>query len=351
MYEHEKCGETWLVYWQLVYDTKYISFLTVPLSDTEISADEVSEEVSSTINVIIGLCLGLSLPIGVGTIFMVAWLMSSSLKNLARAVNEIAVTPEREIIFPKCGIFLSSELEMILTNLKRLLAALRFGNLKWNKSKPELELDNILELEKVMVELQNHTGLGVVKNNHANVLRQMATRRKEEASNLLTQAASIYISAIDMARKASNINSEDFIPRSSDPGNEMTNLNTEDTNPKVLSRMVGLALVRLDQCLLDENGNYLQEAMDIFERVIENYWKIDDWKGLAILGYLITSHQMAVKRPTVFHEVVGNSNFKSQTGLQKYIEVSGKLVPSDYGAVCKLCYNIWWMGGKVNFIL
>jgi len=351
MYEHDKCGETWLIYWQLVSDTKYISFLTVPLSDTEIPADIVWEEVTSTINVIVGLCVGLSLPIGIGILFTVAWQMSSSLKNLARAVNEIAVAPESDITLPKCGIFHSSELVMILTNIKRLLAALRFGNVEWNKSKPELELDNILELEKVMLELQNHTGLGVVQNNHGNVLRQIAARRKVEASSLLTQAASIYMSAIDKARNPSNISNGDLIFPSSNPDIQMTNLNTEDTNAKALSRMLGLALVRMDQCLLDVNQNYLQEAKGIFEKVIKNYEKIDDWKGLATLGYLIASHQMAVKTPSLFREVVGNSNFKSQKGLRKYIQFSGKLVLSDYSSVCKLCYNIWWMQGIVNFII
>jgi len=257
--------------------TEYISFLTVPLSDTEIPADKVWAKVSYTINVMVGLCVGLSLPLGVGILFIVSWLMSSSLKNLAKAVNKIAVAPENNIILPKSGFFHSSELVMILTNMKRLLAALRFGNPEWNNSKLDLELNNILELEKVMLQLQNHTGLGVVQNNHANILRQMARRRKEEANDLLSRAASIYMAAIDKARNVSNINDGNFIPPiSSNPAIQMTNLNAESTNPKVLSRMLGLALVHMDQCLLEVGQNHLKESIDIFEKVMENYEKMDD---------------------------------------------------------------------------
>lgn len=72
---------------------------------------------------------------------------------------------------------------------------------------------------------------------------------------------------------------------------------------------------------------------------------------MAILGYLITSHEISVKSPNIFQDLVATSNLKSQTGLQKYLQFSGKLVPSDYSAVCKLCYNIWWIRGKLNFIL
>lgn len=295
-----------------------------------------------TIEVMVGLCVGLALPLGIGILFIVAWMMSSSLKNLARAVNEIAVAPESNIILPKSGFFHSSELVTILTNMKRLLAALRFGNPKWNKSKHDLELNNIIELEEIMIKLHNLGGLGVVQNNHANILRQMARRSKDEASDMLSQAASLYKSAIEKANNVTGIENVDFIPPvSSTPAIEMTKLISESTNSKVLSRMLGLALVHMDQSLLEGKHDQLDEAVGIFERVIETYDKVENWKGLAILGYLIASHEMSGKNSDNFYELVKNSTLKSQKALKKYVKFSGKLISSDYNAVCKLCYNIW----------
>jgi len=259
-----------------VSGTEYIAFLTVPLNDTEIPADKVWDEVSTTIGVMVGLSVGLALPLGIGFLLIVAWMMSSSLKNLARTVNEIAVAPENDIILPKSGLFHSSELVMILTNMKRLLAALRFGNLEWNKSKLDLELQNILELEEVMLKLQNHTGLGVVQNNHANILRQMASRRKDEARDLLSQAASLYKSAIENAKNPSGIQTDCNTKQTTNPSIKMTNLNSVSTNSKVLSRQLGLAIVHMDQSLLETNEDQLDESLAIFENVLEEYAKVEN---------------------------------------------------------------------------
>jgi len=352
MYEHNKCGVTNLIYWQLVSGTEYIAFLTVPLNDTEIPAEKVWEEVSTTIGVMVGLCVGLALPLGIVFLLIVAWMMSSSLKNLARTVNEIAVAPEKNIILPKSGFFHSSELVMILTNMKRLLAALRFGNLEWNKSKLDLELQNILELEEVMLKLQNHTGLGVVQNNHANILRQMAKGRKDEARELLSQAASLYKSAIENAKNVSGIQSVDCnTTLSNNLSIKMTNLNSVNTTSKVFSRQLGLAVVFMDLSLLETNQDQLDESLAIFESVIDEYDKVENWKGLATLGYLIACHEISRKSSSKFNTVVKNSISKSQNGLKKYVRFSGKLISSDYIAVCKLCYNIWWTGGEVNYLL
>jgi len=278
--------------------------------------------------------------------------MSSSLKNLARTVNKIAVAPENNIPLPKAGFFHSTEVVMILKNMKWLLAALRFSNPDWNKSELDRELDNIIELEEIMRKLNNLNGLGVVQNNHANLLRRMARRTKEKASHLLILAESHYESAIENARNVSNIkNAEVDSPERSNPAIQMTHLNIGNTNAKVLSRMLGLALVHMDQSLLDIDHNKLNKSIDIFRTVIEIYGKEDNWKGLAILGYLITSHKVCERSPAIFCELVENANLKSQKGLVEYLTFSGKLILSDYTAVCKLCYNIWWCGRDVNYIL
>lgn len=350
MYEHKKCGETYLIYWQLVKGTEYISFLTVPLSETEIPAEKVREQVSKTIEVMVGLCVGLSLPLGVGILFLVSWMMSSSLKNLVRAVNEIAVSPENYIVLPKSRFFHSSELVMILTNMKRLLASLRFANPEYNKSDLDLELANILELEDVMRKLNNQNGLGVVENNHANVLRQLAKSRKDEASHLLSLAETYYKAAIEKASIVSSINDVDS-PVSSNPAIQMTNLNSGSTNTKVLSRMLGLALVHMDQILLETGHDRLNQTIDIFEKVLKIYYEKENWKGLATQGYLIATHELCGKSPALFHELIKNSNLKSLTCLQRYLKFSGKLIPSDYSDICKLCYNIWWIRGEINYIL
>jgi len=350
MYEHKKCGETYLIYWRLVKGTEYISFLTVPLSETEIPAEKVRDQVSKTIEVMVGLCVGLSLPLGVGILFLVSWMMSSSLKSLVRAVNEIAVSPEDYIVFPKPRFFHSSEVVVILTNMKRLLASLRFANQEYNKSDLDIELANILELEDVMRKLNNQNGLGVVENNHANVLRQLARRRKDEASNLLSRAEAYYKAAIERARIVSSINDVD-VSFSSNPAIQMTKLYSGNVNTKVLSRMLGLALVHMDQILLSIGQDKLNQALDIFENVLKIYYEKENWKGLATLGYLIATHELSVKSPALFHEVIANTNLKSQTCLQRYLKFSGKLIPSDYSAVCKLCYNIWWIEGEMNYIL
>jgi len=131
----------------------------------------------------------------------------------------------------------------------------------------------------------------------------------------------------------------------------MTNLMSESTNTKVLSRMLGLALVYMDRTLLEFSQDRLNQSIYILEKVLKIYDEKENWKGLAILGYLITSHELSGKNRALYHGLIANSNLKSQQCLQKYLKFSGKLIPSDYSAICKLCYNIWWIGGEMNYIL
>lgn len=203
-----------------------------------------------------------------------------------------------------------------------------------------------------MLELGNLNGLGVLQNNHANILRQMASSRKGEASFLLSRAVSLYKSAIEKAISLSRIGNVDSSPPVCyKSGIELTILNSESDNTKVLSRMLGLALVYMDQSLSKVDDDQLNESLDIFKRVLEIYDKDENWKGLAILGFLVTSHKISETRRTIFHEIVGNANSKSQKSLEKYVRFSGKLISSDYSALFKLCYNIWWFGGDINYIL
>jgi len=191
-----------------------------------------------------------------------------------------------------------------------------------------------------MRKLNNHKGLGVVQNNHANVLRQLARSSKGDARELLSQAEDLYKAAIEKARNVSNTKNVDVdMSVSSNPAIQMTNLNSGSTNPKVPSRMLGLALLYMDQHLLIGHGR-LNDSTYIFKKVLKIYEEMKNWKGLANLGYLITSHEISERIPAIFHEVVAEANLKSITGLQRYLKFSGKLIISDYNAICKLCYNI-----------
>jgi len=185
--------------------------------------------------------------------------------------------------------------------MKRLLAALRFSNVKWNKSILQVELDNILELEKIMLELDNSKGLGVIQNNHANLLRKMAVKHKEQATDFLRQAEKCYESAVENARSVTSGSNESVeVNDKLNYTTTITNLEKDDDlNPKLLSRRLGLALVYMDKSLYQIEVQTVKEIIDICNSVIRSYVKLEDWKGLANLGYVITSHELQRKNPEI----------------------------------------------------
>jgi len=218
--------------------------------------------------------------------------------------------------------------------MKRLLAALRFGNEKWNQSVLSRELENIVELEEIMEELKNLNGLGVLQNNHANLLRKMAMKEKDRTNDLLDQAENYYKLAIENALAQA----ENYYKLAIENA-KITNKN-DSSNSKVLSRRLGLALVYMDKSLQKIDVQTVQKTVDTFSDVISIYEKLEDWKGLANLGYVITSHGLQRKNPEILWDVVADANAKALGLLKLYLKFSGELIPSDHSAICKLCYNI-----------
>lgn len=313
--EHTKCGKEHLLAWNRVEKTDYILFLSVPLSDVSATADAAIKAVMMAIEIVVGLCVGLAYPAVLGFLFVVAFSMSKLLKKLVKVINQIANTPEADITLPKAGFFDVAELISIIKNVTRLLAALRFGNVNWTKGDLDLEISNCRYLEVVMREVNNLSGHGVVLNNKGNALRKLSRRRKDQQITLLKQACSCFMQAIEISKKV---------------GGEET---------RQASRFVGAGLTLMDIIVTKKNLENFEEAMNMFSSARKLYLNQESWKGLANMGFLITTHEGSSTFHNNFFGLIEAVSADCTETLKSYLKFSKELKQQDFDSICRFCYT------------
>jgi len=240
--------------------------------------------------------------------------MSKLLKKLVKVINQIAIAPEANITIPTAGCLDVAELVSIVENVNKLLAALRFGNVAWNKGDFDLEISNCRYLEVVMREINNLSGSGVVLNNKGNALRQLARTSKDREIILLEQAYSCYTEAIEIAKKAG--------------GEEM----------KQASRSLGAGLIQMDKMLSQKNLDSFEEAINMFRNAHQLYLDCQSWKGLAKIGFLIVTHEASSRFLNQFSGLVQEICGDCIKMLRSYLQFSKEFKQQDFNSICHFCY-------------
>jgi len=298
-----------------VEKTDYILFLTVPMDDISATADAAVSAVMEGIAIVTGLCVGLAYPAVFGFLFIVAYSMSNLLKKLVKVTDQIAIASEADITIPKARCFDIAELVSIIKNVNRLLAALRFGNVKWTNGDLDVEISNYRYLEVAMREVYNLSGQGVVLNNKGNALRQLARKRKGEAITLLEQASSCFKEAIEIAKK----------------------VGCEET--RQAHRFLGAGLIQMDKIVLLNNLECFEDATNMFHNAHKLYIDQQSWQGLSKMGFLIATHEGRSKFQNHFLgmlEAMLNDCIKI---LKSYLQFSKQFKEQDFNSICHLCYT------------
>lgn len=271
MEEQMKCGQKHWLLWQHVEGTEYIAFLTVPLSDITRKADETQRSIEVQISLSIGLCTGASGAAALLFLVMVAAAASKTVGGLVRLVGDIAHSQNYDVILPGLSMWHSKELTSIITSIRHLLIALRFGNPDCHRGDSTLELQDISDAEKLMRDTGNTRGLGVVLNNKAGVHRRLAlesqqSKNQKLRSTELQEAVAIYEEAVQLAR------------------------NEIEEQDRLGTRLLGLGLTYLD--LAEENPAMLEKALACFNEALGILKKAGSWRTLTQLASSLVHHPM-----------------------------------------------------------
>jgi len=324
---YKKCGKESLLAWNWIEETEYILFLTVPMEDISATADAAASTVMKAIEIVIGLCIGLAYPAVFGFLFIVAYSMSNLLKQLVKVTNEIAIAPEADITIPKTRFFDVAELVSIVKNINRLLAALRFGNAKWNKGDLNLDIANCRYLEVALRDVYNLSGRGVILNNKGNALRQLARKNREEQVSLLEQASSCFMEAFEISKKVG--------------GEEIRQAN----------RLFGAGLIQMDKIVLLKNLEGFDDTMNMLHSAQKLYVDQQNWQGLSRMSFLITTHAGSSEFQNHFLGTVEAMLLDCIGILKSYLQFSKALKDKDFNSICHLCYVAWWVGRKKDLCL
>jgi len=337
--EYTKCGEKHLLLWHHVGDV-YIVFLTLPLADITQKADDSQAAIEVVILVSVCICVGCCGLLSLVFLIFIATTSSKAVGGLSGAINQIAHHENYDVTLPAKSAFHSKELATILENVHRMLVALRFGNEQWHHGSVEMQFSNFAEVEKVMQEVANQKGVGVVLNNKGNLwLNNMnnpeLAKRWEwmfhDAANSkcpqLASAHACFEIAIDIVRGV--------------PGEE----------ERLGTRLCSLGLTSLEQASFQQAASdpgaasmWREKASNSFTEATAVLEQIGAWRVLAWLAYALALHPMstgtaarAELQSVVLH--ARDEALRAALGLLR--SVSSPLEPPDFTPLAQLtlaCY-------------
>lgn len=240
-----KNNNMWIITYRPVTDTNYIIAIVLPESDINDPINAIGYKSLETMNggiSIFAILTGMVILMSICLVYKISLGIVKPIKNF----DNYTITITKGNISNELGIINadSHDISQMVIDFQNLIRALRFANDTFYNDNMDEAYKNYMEIEKIMNELRNKRGLGIVLNNKATALRMM-----NKAGEHIRDAHKLYNDAIKNAKE---------LIAESKSGDSVRLFNITLAN-----RLMNLALLYFDEKNYDEALRLLKESKKI----------------------------------------------------------------------------------------
>ncbi|CAH6420882.1 VWA Cache recognition domain protein [uncultured virus] len=261
----KKNKDEWFITFGNIIETNYSLVMVVPKKDIMSSIDLMSNKINKIlIAVIISFVILLIIILIIG-IFISSKISTYIIKPIIEFNKTTKSITEGDLEVELGNINITSpDIKSTLNDFKILTKAIKFANVDYHNNNLQSAYNNYLEIEKILKELGNKKGLGVVWNNLGNVMRQLIIKNNLDKSNIYLNDA---INNVQELQKEKN-----------------TPENLRLLNIILANRFMNLALLCMDMKNFDKAKSLFQQSITL-HRINNN--QLGEIKAVGNLGLLL----------------------------------------------------------------